>query len=438
MDENIILDDLSFAKEKRKLGIKQFHAKHYLSALKLFSEAISICPYVPSFYLNRSGTFVMLSRHKDGLRDAHKAISLDPSFKAAYIRILNIDIALGDTAAAMETIKNLVNLDPKCETIRSATETVKHLEELEKGIKLNYEIKAYDNVIFYCDLALSSAPAALKFYAAKCECLLMLQRFNEAASIIENIDSIDDRNAYVSYVFGLNSYCADRIEEAKKHLLHSIVLDPECTKSKELCHTCTVLINCVKNYYKQLDKLQYQEALTVLDKLHDDIKLAPKTKCRIMSLRGYAMLKKGDWLDAIAVANKILSANRQCVEGLLLLGRCYEKLENYVDAVGNYQAAFDIRSTVKTKQRLHQAKQKLAAWEKTSYYEILNIQPTATRKEIKSAYKKMALSHHPDRHPNNSPEKIKVEEMKFRRAHKAYETLYDPMKRWTYDKYGYS
>lgn len=65
------------------------------------------------------------------------------------------------------------------------------------------------------------------------------------------------------------------------------------------------------------------------------------------------------------------------------------------------------------------------------YYKILGIAKTATDKEIKSAYRKMARKHHPDLNPNNAEA-----EKQFKQVNEANEVLSDPEKRKKYDKYG--
>lgn len=66
------------------------------------------------------------------------------------------------------------------------------------------------------------------------------------------------------------------------------------------------------------------------------------------------------------------------------------------------------------------------------YYEILEVERTATAVEIKKAYRKVALKFHPDRNPDN-PEA----ESKFKEAAEAYEVLSDDAKRQRYDQFGH-
>ena len=61
--------------------------------------------------------------------------------------------------------------------------------------------------------------------------------------------------------------------------------------------------------------------------------------------------------------------------------------------------------------------------EAESAYEVLEIQPTATDDEVKSAYRRMAMKHHPDKVATLGPEVQKAAAEKFRKIQEAYETI---------------
>lgn len=69
---------------------------------------------------------------------------------------------------------------------------------------------------------------------------------------------------------------------------------------------------------------------------------------------------------------------------------------------------------------------------KRDYYELLGLKKTATEKEIKSVYRKLAKKYHPDTNANN-----KEAEQKFKEITEAYNVLSDPEKRKLYDQYGF-
>jgi molecular chaperone DnaJ len=70
---------------------------------------------------------------------------------------------------------------------------------------------------------------------------------------------------------------------------------------------------------------------------------------------------------------------------------------------------------------------------KRDYYEVLSVARTATEQEIKSAYRKLALTYHPDRNPGD-----KAAEEKFKEAAEAYSVLADTDKRHLYDRFGHA
>jgi len=70
---------------------------------------------------------------------------------------------------------------------------------------------------------------------------------------------------------------------------------------------------------------------------------------------------------------------------------------------------------------------------KRDYYEVLGLQKGADEKEIKKAYRRMAMKFHPDRNPDD-----KEAESKFKEVSEAYEVLSDSQKRQAYEQFGHA
>jgi molecular chaperone DnaJ len=70
---------------------------------------------------------------------------------------------------------------------------------------------------------------------------------------------------------------------------------------------------------------------------------------------------------------------------------------------------------------------------KRDYYEVLGVERGVSEAELKKAYRRLAMKHHPDRNPDD-----KSSEDKFKEANAAYEILSDAGKRAAYDQYGHA
>jgi len=69
---------------------------------------------------------------------------------------------------------------------------------------------------------------------------------------------------------------------------------------------------------------------------------------------------------------------------------------------------------------------------KRDYYEILGVSRSASEDEIKKAYRRLAMKHHPDRNPGDAAERL------FKEAKEAFEVLSDQRRRAAYDQFGHA
>lgn len=71
--------------------------------------------------------------------------------------------------------------------------------------------------------------------------------------------------------------------------------------------------------------------------------------------------------------------------------------------------------------------------QKRDYYDVLGVDKSADEKEIKKAFRKLAVKYHPDKNPDD-----KEAEQKFKEANEAYEILSNPEKKKLYDQFGHA
>ena len=143
--------------------------------------------------------------------------------------------------------------------------------------------------------------------------------------------------------------------------------------------------------------------------------------------------KLGNIRDGVSDCTEALKINGQYVKALLKRAKCNYDLENFDESVKDYESAWKLEKSNEIKHSLRDAKLQLKKSKRKDYYKILGITKGASDDEIKKAYRKRALVHHPDRHSSASDDEKKGQEIKFKEVGEAYAVLSDPVKKNRYD-----
>lgn len=243
----------------------------------------------------------------------------------------------------------------------------------------------------------------------------------------------DSSSADAIFVRGLCLYYKDNLDKGLAHFQQVLALDPDHNKARIMRLKAKNLKEKKENgnnlfkagKFRDAHKM-YTEALDI-DPLNKDIN--SKLYCN----RALMNSKMGNIRDAIADCTSALGTNPNYLKVLLLRAKCYNDMENYEECVKDYEAALKIEKTYEVKQALKEAKIALKRSKRKDYYKVLGIDKNASDDEIKKAYRKRALVHHPDRHSNASQEEKIEQEKKFKEVGEAYAVLSDPQKKGRFD-----
>lgn len=170
----------------------------------------------------------------------------------------------------------------------------------------------------------------------------------------------------------------------------------------------------------------YTEALEV-DPLNK------KTNAKLYCNRATAYSRIHKTREAIKDCTAALNLDDSYLKALLRRAKCYMDLGEYDDAVRDYEKACKMDKSRENKKLLQDAKLALKRSKRKDYYKILGVDRQAGDDEIKKAYKKRALIHHPDRHAGASDSERLEQEKKFKELGEAYTVLSDPKKKARYD-----
>ncbi|KAK5906012.1 hypothetical protein CgunFtcFv8_001915 [Champsocephalus gunnari] len=427
-------DDLEREAEGFKEQGNAFYSKKdYSEAFNYYTKAIGASPKTASYYGNRAATLMMLFRIREALEDSQQAVRLDECFMKGHLREGKCHLLLGNAMAANRCFQKVLELEPSNREAQQENKTASTLLEYERMAEFGFEKRDFRKVVYCMDRALVVATACHRFKILKAECLALLGRYPEAQSVASDILRMDSTNADALYVRGLCLYYEDCIDKAVQFFVQALRMAPDHEKARLACRNAKALkakkdegnLAFKSCSYDAAYKL-YTEALTIDP---NNIKTNAKLYCN----RATAGVKLRKLNEAIEDCTSAIKLDDTYIKAYLRRAQCFMNTEQYEEAVRDYEKVYQTEKTSEHKHLLKTAQLELKKSKRKDYYKVLGVGKSATEDEIKKAYRKRALMHHPDRHSAATQEVQKEEEKKFKEVGEAFTVLSDPKKKMRYD-----
>merc|ERR1719305_269139 len=419
------------ADEKKEEGNQFYKQKQYREALSKYSEAIDLCPQCVPFYGNRSAVYLMLGQPRQALEDARTSTTLEPAFEKGWTRLARCCVLLGDTVTAKQALTRLGELGGENPTEQRNVEVV---DRLKTDGQQAYQASDYRRALYCLDKALELANYSTTIKTSRAECLAFLGRYAEASEAANAVLQLDNLNADAIYVRGLCLYYEDNVDRAFSHFTQVLRFAPDHVRAKEIYKKAKSLKAKKEEgntAFKagNLDEAYklYSEALLI-----DPCNRSTNAKLHFNRATVAAKLKKTG--ECLADCDKALELDPNYTKAALRRAKCYMETEQYEKAIRDYERILKSdKSNMEYRQLLQEAKLELKKSKRKDYYKILGVEKSANDDEIKKAYRKRAMVHHPDRHSSASEDEKKEHETKFKEVGEAYAILSDEKKRRMYD-----
>uniref|UniRef100_A0A673NA09 DnaJ homolog subfamily C member 7 n=1 Tax=Sinocyclocheilus rhinocerous TaxID=307959 RepID=A0A673NA09_9TELE len=403
----------------KEQGNVYYVKKDYAEAFNFYTKAIDLCPKNASYYGNRAATLMMLSRYREALEDSQQAVRLDDTFMKGHMREGKCHLLLGNAMAASRCFQKVLELEPDNSQVQQEWST-------DTGFLTA-------DVVFCMDRALEPASACHRFKVLKAECLALLGRYPEAQSVASDILRMDSTNGDALYVRGLCLYYEDCIDKAVQFFIQALRMAPDHEKARLACRNAKALKAKKEEGNKAFKEGSFEEAYVLYS---EALTIDPnniKTNAKLYCNRATVGSKLNKLEQAIEDCTKAIKLDETYIKAYLRRAQCYMDTEQYEEAVRDYEKVYQTEKTKEHKNLLKNAQLELKKSKRKDYYKVLGVDKNATEDEIKKAYRKRALMHHPDRHSGASSEVQKEEEKKFKEVGEAFTVLSDPKKKSRYD-----
>ncbi|KAJ1283270.1 hypothetical protein BS78_03G115800 [Paspalum vaginatum] len=432
----------------------------YTQGIESFSPNESSSKAVPLMlcYSNRAATRMSMGKMREALSDCRKAIDIDPSFLKAQVRAAKCLLALGDVEEAQKAFdmclktSHLSSLDHKI--MEDVSAGLRKAQKISGFIRQSNEYlkrKEFDKIP--CALEMISDALSISIYsdnlmAMKAEALLLLQRYEEVIQFCEETRCVAERNSvcfcvdehsesndldnnscsvklWRDHLIAKSYFLLGKLKEAHQVLKkygQMEVMECRCGKqSQESISSFSIAISELLRLKaagnEAFQSAKYLEAVehytTALLSNSESLRFLAVCFCN----RAAAYQAMGQILDAIADCSLAIALDADYAKAFSRRSSLYELISDYGQATNDLRRLIallekqlqenmstPLDKTESIRSNLNQANLRLSSLERDSrkgasanMYLILGIDPSSSAVDIKKAYHKAALRHHPDK-----------------------------------------
>ncbi|KAI5999397.1 hypothetical protein F5J12DRAFT_848027 [Pisolithus orientalis] len=421
----------------KEQGNSAFKAKQYTEAVELYTKAIDMSPAEPSYLTNRAAAHMALKRFRPALVDCQQAATLqsdNPSSKT-LIRLARCQLALGESESALKSLCTALSLEPSNTT---ALQLQGKVQELERHLRNFDSAKrkrdwglgrlALDKCFQSMDAEGGEAPIQWRLWRIELE----LGRANwDAANIAANdLLRLEPNSPEVLTLRGLLLFLSGKLPAS--HTAHPGHGD--ASRLRKRIKDVERLKEEGNTAFKS-GKLQdavdrYTEALERIGDAEEEGK-GGQIRATLLSNRATTQLKLERYEEALADTEASLTLCSTSFKALRTRARINLHLEKLDAAVADFKAAIEqagvegADADARTlRVDLKKAEAALKRSKTKDYYKILGLSRDCIEADIKKAYRRESLKHHPDKGGDEEKFKLVVE---------AHAVLSDPQRRQRYD-----
>lgn len=425
----------------KEQGNFYFKEKEYDIAVELYSQAIAQRPD-PTYYSNRAAAYIAQKKFKVARDDCQIAVSLQseaPSAKT-FARLARCHLALGDAAGALVAVDQALKLDPGnaqgLQTRAQAEHIKTHLERCQQSRQQGdwgQARWALEKAMQACE---GDYPVEWRVW--KVEIDLAKKNWDDATSSAATALRLEPNSPDVLAIRGLVLFLTNQISSSMEHLKTALRLDQEHDRARPLLRRVREVEKTKEEgntFFKagqfEAAAEKYTATLDLIGK-NEEEGSGGHIRSILLSNRATTLHKMKKYREALSDTEEAIELMPTSFKAIRTQARLRTALEEYEEAVRDFNLAKEALGedgpSADRKALDDEIKKAEAALKRSKtkdYYKILGVSREATEIEIKKAYRKESLIHHPDKGGDEEKFKLVVE---------AHSVLSDPQRRVRYDR----
>lgn len=364
-------------------------------------------------------------RYTEALEDCKRAADLDPQNSKILLRLARIYTSLGLPEEAISTFGR-IHPTPSAKDMAAAKDMLRHVKAAQQAIK---DGTAASMVLHPLDMAEKllgiGALKPRKWQLMRGEALLKMGDANslgEAQNIAMSLLRLNSQDPEALVLRGRALYSQGENDKAIQHFRKALSCDPDFRDAIKWLRTVQKLERMKEEGNAQYKAGRWQAALDLYTSALEVDPTNKGTNSKILQNRALCRIKLKQYDDAITDCDKAVSLDPSYIKARKTKANALGLSEKWEAAVREWKAIQELDPEDRTiAKEVRRAELELKKSQRKDYYKILGIEKTATDNEVKKAYRKLAIVHHPDKNPGDASA-----EARFKDISEAYETLIDP------------
>jgi len=422
----------------RSRGEEAFSLRKFDEALRLYEKATQVEPENGTNFYKLFRVHNRMRKFSSALSDIEKALELEPSNADWRMQKAKLLKSLGQCDRSFVEYKKVLEILPKVpeslpalmNEASACDKVIKHAQEALMNEEYETAAHYFQDALKYVDgqatdLLIQKATATLEtgdYYSV----------ISDTGSILKSYP----KHLEAYRIRGMAYFWLNEHDSAIKHFREGLKLDPEHKGCKEGHKLVKKIDKKKKKGDVAFEAKNFEEAIEhykgaiAIEPDHENF----NRPTSFLIVQAYSKNKQHS--EAIKMARELVDEDDQDVDTLWSLGDALTDAEKFDEALRIFRDALEAapdgegEETQKAKQKVKQAEVALKQSKEKNYYKILDVPRTASPKEIKKAYRALALEWHPDKNTDN----IDEAERKFQDIAEANEVLSDPELKAKYDR----
>ncbi|KAK4200573.1 hypothetical protein QBC40DRAFT_173740 [Triangularia verruculosa] len=413
-------------------GNKFFKAGDYKHAIEFYTKAVVLQPNSATYLGNRAAAYMSAGRWSEALEDCKRAVELDPHNSKILLRLARIYTSTGQPEEAIATFSR-IQPAPSAKDTAPAKEMLRHVRAAQSALK---DGTAASMVLHPLDMAEKllgiGALKPRKWQLMRGEGLLKMGDVNslgEAQNIAMSLLRNNSQDPEALVLRGRALYATGENDKAVQHFRKALSCDPDFRDAIKWLRVVQKLDRMKEEGNSEYKAGRWQSAFDLYTGALEVDPGNKGTNSKLYQNRALCRIKLRQFDDAIADCEKAISLDPSYLKARKTKANALGLAEKWEAAVREWKAIQELDPEDRTiAKEVRRAELELKKSLRKDYYKILGIEKNATETEIKKAYRKLAIIHHPDKNAGDLQA-----EARFKDISEAYENLSDPQKRERYD-----